>query len=346
MTSPWERFAWRGAPLPQATLEETLRESLELPRTLRPVQSPRAVQQAVFAPALKQHARAYRAVDPDFGDTDLDSTWRVARRQALDLVLGAIAATPWADGLVLRGSVLLRAWFGDLAREPGDLDFVVSPVERRIDDPWTAAMLTGVARAAQDAAAAQGGALRFRAEDAVDEPIWTYDRVPGRRLVLPWILPDAPELAGGGIQLDFVFNEHLPVAPEPLRIPPLGGHGPGAVLRAVTPELSLAWKLMWLLTDCYPQGKDLYDAVLLAEHTPLRHAILKAVFVDADPVEAARPLGVADIANLELGGEWLHFRAEYPDLPEDERALVARLAAATAPTFAAAEGLREDPGPS
>jgi len=173
MTSPWERFAWRGAPMPQAPLEEAQREELELPRTLRPVQSPRAVQQAVFDPALIQHARAYRAADPDFGDTDLDRTWRAARRQALDLVLGAIAGT---------------------------------------------------------------------------------------------------------------------------------------------------------------------------EHTPLRHAILRAVFVDADPVEAARPLDAADIANLDLGGEWLHFRAEYPDLPDDEHALVARLAAATAPTFAAAEPLGDDPG--
>jgi hypothetical protein len=26
-------------------------------------------------------------------------------------------------GPVLRGSILLKAWFGDAAREPGDLDF-------------------------------------------------------------------------------------------------------------------------------------------------------------------------------------------------------------------------------
>ena len=33
-----------------------------------------------------------------------------------------------------------------------------------------------------------------------------------------------------------------------------------------TPALSLAWKLLWLATDTYPQGKDLYDATLLAEY--------------------------------------------------------------------------------
>lgn len=42
--------------------------------------------------------------------------------------------------------------------------------------------------------------------------------------------------------------------------------GPVTV-RAASPALSLAWKLFWLETDAYPQGKDLYDAILLAEET-------------------------------------------------------------------------------
>ncbi|PYC74957.1 hypothetical protein C7C45_03455 [Micromonospora arborensis] len=43
------------------------------------------------------------------------------------------------------------------------------------------------------------------------------------------------------------------------------------VLAAPAP-LALAWKLLWLATDRYPQGKDLYDAALLAEHTTVTKA--------------------------------------------------------------------------
>src|SRR6185503_14258157 len=95
---------------------------------------------------------------------------------------------------------------------------------------------------------------------AVSDDIWTYDRVPGRRLLLPWKADDL----SGWVQLDFVFHEHLPVAPEPAAVPAAGR--PSALLLAATPELSLAWKIMWLVTDAHPQGKDLYDAVLPAEH--------------------------------------------------------------------------------
>ncbi|MBF9072372.1 nucleotidyl transferase AbiEii/AbiGii toxin family protein [Streptacidiphilus sp. NEAU-YB345] len=337
VTSPWQNFGWRSTNVPQAPLDPEERTRLDLPETLRPVASPRAEQRSVFDPALKQHANAYRAADPSFGDPRLDIAWKAERRKARDLVLSAIAETPWADGLVLRGSVLLRAWFGDVAREPGDLDFVVSPTDRRIDEPRTATMLAGITQAVQEAADASSGSVRFQAADAISEDIWTYDRVPGRRLLLPWTVPGASELPGGAIQLDLVFNENLPIAPELLHIPPSGGDGTGALLQAVTPELSLAWKLMWLLTDTHPQGKDLYDAVLLAEHTTLRYQILREVFLDAEAGDASHPVDSDRIGNLDLGGEWRHFVSEYPALPADENNLVIRLVAATAPTFTAVE---------
>jgi hypothetical protein len=50
-------------------------------------------------------------------------------------VLGLIIALPWSDTLVLRGSRLMRAWAGDLAREPADLDFVVLPDQSVPIDP-------------------------------------------------------------------------------------------------------------------------------------------------------------------------------------------------------------------
>ena len=339
MTGSWEGFGRQPGEIPQAQLDDELRARLDLPATLRPVLDTGAVQSAIFEPALKQHSRAYRAADPRFADERIGRAWYAARRTAMDVVLAAVANSLWVNALVLRGSVLLRAWFGDAARDPGDLDFVVVPASWRIEEQRTTDMLTGIAQAAEDAGRRGDMRVRFDAAGAVSEDIWTYDRVPGRRLILPWT---ATGLPGGIVQLDFVFNESLPVDPEPLLIPS-DADGSGAVLNAATAELSLAWKVMWLLCDMHPQGKDLYDAVLLAEHTALRYDVLREVFLDADPSEADRPVSRESFAGLQrLGTEWEHFVNEYPGVTADESEFLDRLAAAIAPTF----GGIESPGES
>ncbi|MFE6550606.1 nucleotidyl transferase AbiEii/AbiGii toxin family protein [Streptomyces sp. NPDC057746] len=320
--------------MPRVPLDDEVRARLDLPPTLRPVKDDRVVQRPVFDPALKQYSQAYRASDPRFTDPDVELAWHAARRAAIELVLSAISGSPWAASLVLRGSVLLRAWFGDAAREPGDLDFVVAPASWRIEEERTDAMLEGVARAAERAALHGAGVVRIDAEEAVSDDIWTYDRVPGRRLVLPW---SSDGLPGGVVQLDFVFNEYLPVDPEPVLLPSASGD-PQAVLSAATAELSLAWKLMWLVSDMHPQGKDLYDAVLLAEHTPLRDELLRHVFLDAGP-DGCRPVGLREIAGLKGCVEWEHFIAEYPDITEGVADFVDRLVAALAPTFRSVEAV-------
>ncbi|PJM92459.1 nucleotidyl transferase AbiEii/AbiGii toxin family protein [Streptomyces sp. CB01373] len=337
MSGSWKKFGWRSDAVPRDPLDDETRARLDLPSTLRPVTDKGAVQRPVFDPALKQYSNAYRAADPRFAAPDTERAWHAARRTATDLVLCAIAGSPWADSLVLRGSVLLRAWFGDAAREPGDLDFVVVPPSWRIEEARTEAMLTGVARAAEDAARRQGGDVRFVAAEAAADDIWTYDRVPGRRVVLPWRCDGLP---GGVVQMDFVFNEHLPVAPEPALLPSASS-APDTMLNGATAELSLAWKLMWLLTDMHPQGKDLYDAVLLAEHTPLRYDLLRRVFLlQTDPYDGCRPVGPAEISALRSRVEWNHFRAEYPDIRTDAAGFVDRLVTALAPTFAVDEPVR------
>ncbi|MER6982641.1 hypothetical protein ABT317_38195 [Streptomyces carpinensis] len=106
----------------------------------------------------------------------------------------------------------------------------------------------------------------------------------------------------------------------------------------------MAWKLMWLLTDAHPQGKDLYDAVLLAEHTPLRFELLREVLLDAEPSEGCRPVGPGEISALEQTVEWNHFVAEYPDIPGTAADFVDRLVTALAPTFAGVEPTGEAGG--
>lgn len=220
---------------------------------------------------------------------------------------------------MLRGSVLLADWFGAAAREPGDLDFVVVPQSWDIGDGRTARMLAEIASGA-------AGRAGIKDAGAVCEGIWTYDRVPGTRMVLPWQVPGLP---AGQVQLDFVFNERLPEEPERVEL------ACGAEVLAASPALSLAWKLLWLVSDSHPQGKDLYDAVLLAERYPLPYALLDQVFRLAPEQPLRGPsVTMEDIAAYgNVGHEWRHFTAEYPHVPGSEEEYSRRLVAALAPTF-------------
>ncbi|WP_405873105.1 MULTISPECIES: nucleotidyl transferase AbiEii/AbiGii toxin family protein [unclassified Streptomyces] len=337
MSGTWQEPVWSGFPAPHDELDEATREAKRLPRTLRTTAGEDAEQRLVFEPALKQYQNAYRATDPAFADPVRGDAWRAARRKALDLVLAAIAGTEWVDALVLRGSVLMSQWFGDAAREPGDLDFVVVPHTWRIEDGRTDRMLAGIAAAAQALADARGrDEVGISARGAVVEDIWTYERVPGRRMVLPW---GSPGLPGGHVQLDFVFNEELPEEPEPVEL-----RG-GAVVQAATPRLSLAWKMMWLLNDAYAQGKDLYDAVLLAERYPLPYELLHEVFRLSGewPYPYQEYITFDNVVELVQYVEWNHFVVEYPQYRNDEQNFVDRLVRAVAPTFA---GRSEGAGPA
>ncbi|MFF0887668.1 nucleotidyl transferase AbiEii/AbiGii toxin family protein [Streptomyces sp. NPDC003456] len=322
----WEGFDWRSTEIPREPLNEATRRAGHLPRTLRPVPGDDVVQLPVFDPALKQHRNAYRATDPRFADPERGEAWRAARRQALDLVPAAIAETEWVEALVLRGSVLMSSWFGAAAREPGDLDFVVVPHTWRMEDGRTDRMLSGIAGAAQALADARGSGVGISARGAVVEDIWTYERVPGRRMLLPW---GARGLPGGHVQLDFVFGERLPEEPELVE---LAG---GAVVRAATPQLSLAWKLMWVINDAHVQGKDLYDAVLLAERHPLRRELLHEVFRLSGewPYPYQEEILLEHVVEAVGYVEWNHFVTEYPRFRDAEREFAERLVRAVAPAF-------------
>ncbi len=321
--SSWRTFGMDSTHLPREPLDDETRAARHLPLTLRPVVGDDVRQRAVFDPSLRHNFQGYRAGDPVFDDPERTVAWVRARRAAMDAVLLAVAESEWRDSLVLRGSVLLAERFGQEAREPGDLDFVVVPETWRMEDGRTGRMLDGIAAAAD-------GRAGIKASGAVSEEIWTYDRVPGRRMVLPWSVPGLPD---GQVQLDFVFNERLPVPPEPVEL------ACGAVVLAATAALSLAWKVLWLVSDRHPQGKDLYDAVLLAERHRLPNSLLQEVFRQAgEAPQPNRDVELLDIVHIApegyVGAEWEHFAAEYPELaaPGDE-AFLARLVEALRPTF-------------
>ncbi|MFD5410114.1 nucleotidyl transferase AbiEii/AbiGii toxin family protein [Streptomyces nojiriensis] len=315
-----------GTSAQDAARADWRRRQISLPRTSTAGLDAAGTEARVFDPALKHFADGYRITDAAVDDA-LRPAWRAARRTALDVVARGVARSGWADSLVLRGSMLMAGWFGAAAREPHDLDFVVVPQDWAIEEPRTGKLLAAVAEAAERAADEQGG-LVMAAGAAVSEDIWTYERVPGRRLVLPW---SAPGLPGGQVQLDFVFNERLPAAPEPADVA-------GVRLRAATPELSLAWKLIWLATDMYPQGKDLYDAVLLAERCTAPYELVHTVFLESGeyfPPKAPSdtPLTLEAFAEVKRA-DWDTFRADYPGISGSAESYAERLLAALEPTFA------------
>ncbi|SNR44018.1 nucleotidyl transferase AbiEii/AbiGii toxin family protein [Actinoplanes regularis] len=283
------------------------------PATYRPVRDAR--QGLVFDPALKHHHNAYRAGEPIFGVPGLGERWRAARRAAATHILSVLAGTVLPGDLVLRGSAAMPAWVGAAAREPGDLDFVVAPASLASDSAAARELLDGIV-----AAVAASPAAGLRPDRVAESAIWTYERADGRRLTIPFEVPGVPE---GIVQIDIVFGEELPTAPEPLLLP-----GLREPVLAATAGLSLAWKLLWLATDCYPQGKDLYDAVLLAEHTSVDLALVRELMRpelrdEADEFTAESVLTWTDL-------EWNNFIQDYPELITEPHALpwLRRLAAA------------------
>ncbi|MEV5574105.1 nucleotidyl transferase AbiEii/AbiGii toxin family protein [Spirillospora sp. NPDC052269] len=318
---PWPHTARLPADAPDA---ETA-SRLSLPPTIRPV--PGAAQIPVFDPAMRHHNRALRPSEPRFGDPGDSARWFVARRRALDHVLAAVAGSSWSENLMLRGSMLLRAWYGDAARDPGDLDFMLRPETWGVREQRTDDLLTGIGQAAE--AASRADKVRIHADGAVWSDIWTYDRVPGRRVVLPWSAERTP---GGTVQVDFVFNEHLPSEPEFADVPRADGSGSARVL-AASPELSLAWKLLWLANDIYPEGKDLYDACLLAEHASLSADLLAKVFGLADDSYKEAPVTEKSLRESLAYVEWDEFRKDRPALPDVPQPYIDRLMEALRPTF-------------
>jgi hypothetical protein len=144
---------------------------------------------------------------------------------------------------------------------------------------------------------------------------WMYSSydMPGVRVTIPWEVTtlSVPQL-GGEVSLDFALDEKVPQRPVWARIPRLaGGH---SVLRAASPELSLAWKLLWLLRDTEEsgesRGKDLYDAVLLAERpgTVLDGKLLCRVLAESEDLDV-NDFTLRSLADVDI--DWDSFTAEH-----------------------------------
>ncbi|WP_017585696.1 nucleotidyl transferase AbiEii/AbiGii toxin family protein [Nocardiopsis ganjiahuensis] len=304
------------------------------PATFLPVTAgPHATQEKVFDPAMKQFDHAFRPAEPVFTDPGLAERWWAANRSAMEHVLRAVSTTEWADSLVLRGSTTMPLWVGERARRPRDLDFVALPETRSAEHHDSVRMLDDLVSAV--GALEPPAGLVFDTAGTRGESIWTYERASGRRLVIPWQHTEGPHevLPPGTVQVDVVFQEPLPE-------PPLAATVGDIPVLIAGPELSLAWKVQWLVTDTYPQGKDLYDAVLLAESHPLPHDLLMRVLrpeMDAEADEMnERYLSDGEghlRCDYDLIQGWEHFVRDCPWVEGGPGEWIDRFEAALAPTF-------------
>lgn len=252
----------------------------------------------VFDPALNHFRVGLLPDEPPFRTADEVASWRALHRRVMGHVLSSLADSPAAPRLVLRGSALLCAWFPETARPPKDLDFVVVPETLSISDRRAVELLESVATAVTSRAC-EG--VELRRDEVAQDQIWTYDRVPGTRLVFRWTAPGMP---WGATQVDFVFGERLPVPHQMLDVAITPERH--AELQVAPKDLSLAWKLLWLHSDIHPRGKDLYDAMLLAEATPLPLPLLQTVFDIAD--SKLPPL--EDLISFGNDFEWVGFEQQ------------------------------------
>lgn len=198
---------------------------------------------------------------------------RTAHLAAMQHVLAASAASPGAEHLVLRGSVPLRTWLGAAAREPHDLDFVVTPSTLDPDGDPGRRLVDGLVEAVRAHPPTGGVQVDRVTVEELDGYAYGYGDASGRRLTVACRLDGD---RAGTVQVDVVFNEELAAAPTTVRVA-LAATQPPVTVRAATPELSVAWKLLWMRAETYPELKDLYDAVLLAEHAAVDWPLLRRV---------------------------------------------------------------------
>lgn len=298
---------------------------------------PSIQQQEVFDPALRHFfPRAFRLSDPMFQSVEMQQQWLNTRLHVIDHLLQLISTSRWKDHLVLRGSVLLKVWLGSVAREPGDMDWVFRPATISLKDNNTlpTELLNELIQMVADNPYI--GSTTMQIDKISLDDIWTYERAEGRRIVFPWI---AENLPSGALQMDVVFGEPLLADPIETAIS-LSGCSSASIWSA-SPALSLAWKLLWLETDCCPQGKDLYDATLLAEQTHLPFDLLRQVLLsspnwqfDFKRTRNFRWQSGFPWMMYQEDVDWENFQREYPWVEGTAADWVTRLSQALAPTFA------------
>lgn len=281
---------------------------------------------SAFTPASNHVPRARRPGDPTLSFED-QKRWITARRRVMTHLVDIAVAGPRMDQLVLRGSLALKSCLGHEAREPGDVDWVVQPWSLGWDGTEERSFVNAIIADVRGASTI--GDIHINQEAIDHSEIWTYDQTPGHRISFPWQCGDLPP---SEIGMDFSFDESLHDSVIPGEIMFEKGTGTEVVMASM--EESLAWKIRWLIADQYPNGKDLYDAVLLTERTvpspDLLHSVLAgAELWESECTEDKLPFAWKDASLL----NWDRFLKEYPWVQGTAQQWCDRLFAAMRPTI-------------
>lgn len=283
----------------------------------------------VFDPALQHIAAGLRLGEAQFGDPGQRAAYISARRSVTQHALNRMATTRWHANLVMRGSLLLKQYLSEAAREPADIDWVVRPPTLEPRDTEARLMLREIIDAIGQAP--KIGDVLIDIKNTNVDVTWGYSDTPGRRVVFPW---RAANLPAGELQMDFTFGEPLPEAPRMITL-----LGVDQDVFAASPELSLAWKIIWLAADAYPQPKDLYDATLLAERYPITRDYLESI-VALHRDDWVRDSLLDTLTQKPAGGplqtlvddsHWRDFQREYPAIEGTASEWLTRLNNALAP---------------
>ena len=326
MSSVWTQFKSFLAARAQA------RKLMDYPATYKAVAPDSRINQPdVFDPALKHFRYGFRKGEPTFTDETIARSWWTAQDRATFAVLKTVNSSAWKEHLILRGSAVVRAWYGNRARHPRDLDWVVQPATLKMQDALAKQLVSGVIQAVLSQGVADAPdqpPIEFESTSVANDEIWNYDRAPGTRVMFPWKSPDLPP---GGVQCDLVFAESLPLPPVLTSFENPIDHD-ALQFTTVSKEMSLAWKIKWLHADPYPQGKDLYDAVLLAEDVlPPVHVVRELINADSKPYYKRHPFVADSVLGWEV--DWETFVLEYPWVKGTAEEWKQRLADAIRPGF-------------
>ena len=177
----------------------------------------------------------------------------IASVRAKAIFLSYIQATQGSQMFAVRGSLSLLAWVGTSGRLPYDIDLVLLPRYSRAQG--RRAIQEALAVAAED---------EYQFQIAHESDLQNYSKAPGRCYWLDFRARRTDTF----LQVDVAEGEYMPLPPEPMELTFAETQQQVTVLCA-PPELALAWKLRWMLTDSRWQHHDLFDALLMLRYLEL-----------------------------------------------------------------------------
>lgn len=238
-------------------------------------------------PAFERFLALLEHPQDRFADDAQKAAWQELQRTGLEIALRAIAASPASNNLILRGSVLMQSWYGDKARAPRDIDFVVTPMQIDKKSARAQHLRQTLIKSVVESPESNG---RFSEQRLRITDLWTYTDAVGSRIVFYWQQDGLPWNA---IQIDLSFEE--PLLDELVKRPVAVRDGMAPIdFYIIGKAHALASKLFWLQVEEAPRTKDLQDAVLLAEALVLDRELTSLVINES----ARRMLAPHERTNL------------------------------------------------